>query len=340
MRGGRIAAVLAVVILAALPAVLSSYAITVFIFIFFYAYLGQAWNIVGGYAGQLSAGHAAFVGVGAYTSAMLSMKLGLTPWIGMFVGGLLSAALGAVIGFLGFRFGLRGFYFVLLTVAFAEICRIVALNTDAVGGALGLYITFTGNPRQFQFQDNRVYYYVALALMLAATGLVAALEHRRFGEYLKAIREDENACEALGVNTFKYKMLAMVVSSFLTGVGGTFYAYYLFSLQPNSVFGIPLSVEIIIRPIVGGAGTVLGPVLGSFILSPLGELSRIYLSQGGWSGLHLIVYGLLLIVVVLFFPQGAYPTLVKLGRSERTIADPRGATPPSDSPGPKPPRRV
>ncbi len=310
MRGGRIAAVLAVVILAALPAVLSSYAITVFIFIFFYAYLGQAWNIVGGYAGQLSAGHAAFVGVGAYTSAMLSMQLGLTPWIGMFVGGLLSAALGAVIGFLGFRFGLRGFYFVLLTVAF--------------------------NPRQFQFQDNRVYYYVALALMLAATGLVAALEHRRFGEYLKAIREDENACEALGVNTFKYKMLAMVVSSFLTGVGGTFYAYYLFSLQPNSVFGIPLSVEIIIRPIVGGAGTVLGPVLGSFILSPLGELSRIYLSQGGWSGMHLIVYGLLLIVVVLFFPQGAYPTLVKLGGSVRKIAEPRGATPPSDSPGPRP----
>jgi len=328
MRGRGIAALaaplLALAVLAALPAVLSSYAVTVFIFIFFYAYLGQAWNIVGGYAGQLSAGHAAFVGVGAYTSAMLSMKLGLTPWIGMFAGGLLSAALGALIGFLGFRFGLRGFYFVLLTVAFAEICRIVALNTEAVGGALGLYITFTGNPRQFQFQDNRVYYYVALALMVAATGLVAALERRRFGEYLRAIREDENACEALGVNTFKYKMLAMVVSSFLTGVGGTFYAYYLFSLQPNSVFGVPLSVEIIIRPIVGGAGTVLGPILGSFILSPLGELSRIYLSQGGWSGLHLIVYGGLLIVVVLFFPQGAYPTLMKLGGRARRIAEPRG----------------
>jgi branched-chain amino acid transport system permease protein len=339
MRGGGIAALLAVAALAALPAVLSSYAVTVFIFIFFYAYLGQAWNIIGGYAGQLSAGHAAFVGVGAYTSAMLSMKLGLTPWFGMFVGGLLAAALGALIGFLGFRFGLRGFYFVLLTVAFAEICRIIALNTDAVGGALGLYIGFTGNPRQFQFQDNRVYYYVALALMLAATALVAVLERRRFGEYLKAIREDENACEALGVNTFKYKMLAMVLSSFLTGIGGTFYAYYLFSLQPNSVFGIPLSVEIIIRPIVGGAGTVLGPILGSFILSPLGEISRIYLSQSGWSGLHLIGYGLLLIAVVLFFPQGAYPTLIKLGGSERRIAEPRGATPPSDSPGPKPPHR-
>jgi branched-chain amino acid transport system permease protein len=317
MTTPRLAALAGVLALAALPAVLSSYAVTVFIFIFFYAYLGQAWNLVGGYAGQLSAGHAAFVGLGAYTSAMLSMTLGLTPWLGMLVGGALAGALGALIAYLGFRFGLRGFYFVLLTVAFAEIGRIVALNTDAVGGALGLYITFTGNPRQFQFQDNRAYYYVALVMMLAATALVAALERRRFGEYLKAIREDENACEALGVDTFRYKMLAMVISSFLTGVGGTFYAYYLFSLQPNAVFGIPLSVEIIIRPIVGGAGTVLGPVLGSFILSPLGELSRVYLSQGALSGLHLIVYGVLLIVVVLFFPQGAYPALLKLGESGR-----------------------
>ena len=291
---------------------LNSYAVTVFIFIFFYAFLGQAWNIVGGYAGQLSAGHAAFVGIGAYTSAVLSVQAGLTPWIGMLVGGLLSAVLGAIVGYLGFRFGLRGFYFVLLTVAFAEVCRIVALNTDAVGGALGYYITFTGNPWQFQFQDNRVYYYVALGLMLIATGIVAAIERRRFGAYLIAIREDESACEALGVNTFRYKMLAMVVSSFLTGVGGTFYAFYLFSLQPNSVFGIPLSVEIIIRPIVGGAGTVMGPILGSFILSPLAEVSRIYFGQGGWAGAHLIAYGLLLIAVVLFLPQGAYPALRRL----------------------------
>ena len=200
----------------------------------------------------------------------------------------------------------------LLTVAFAEVCRIVALNTDAVGGALGYYITFTGNPRQFQFQDNRAYYYIALGLMLVATAVVAAIERRRFGAYLIAIREDEQACEALGVNTFRYKMLAMVVSSFLTGVGGTFYAFYLFSLQPNSVFGIPLSVEIVIRPIVGGAGTVLGPILGSFILSPLAEASRVYFGQGGWAGAHLVAYGLLLIAVVLFLPQGAYPALRRL----------------------------
>jgi branched-chain amino acid transport system permease protein len=310
----KLATAAAIAVLLALPAVLGSYAITLFIFIFFYAYLGQAWNIVGGYAGQLSAGHAAFVGVGAYTAAVLSMRAGLTPWVGMLVGGVLAACLGAIIGYLGFRFGLRGFYFVLLTVAFAEICRVVVLNTDALGGALGLYITFTGDPRQFQFQDNRAYYYVALALMLLATAVAAWIERRRVGAYLVAIREDEAASEALGVDTFRYKMLAMVVSSFLTGVGGTFYAFYLFSLQPNTVFGIPLSVEIIIRPIVGGAGTLLGPILGSFILSPLAELSRSYFQATGWAGAHLIVYGALLVVVVLFVPEGAYPFLARRWR--------------------------
>jgi len=309
-----VAAVALMAVLPLVPSVFGSYAVTLFTLIFFYGFLGQAWNVVGGYAGQLSAGHAAFLGIGAYTAAVLSVEKGVTPWLGMFVGGIFAASLGALIGFLGFRFGLRGFYFVLLTVAFAEICRIIVSNTDAIGGAVGYYITFTGDPRQFQFQDTRAYYYVALVLMLAVTGLVAWLEGRRFGLYLSAIREDEGACEALGVNTFRYKMLAMVLSSFLTGVGGAFYAFYLFSLQPASVFGIPLSVEIIIRAVVGGAGTVFGPVLGSFILSPLAELARHYFAQGGWHGAHLIAYGLLLIAVVLFLPEGAYPRLARLFR--------------------------
>jgi len=321
----RWAVVAALAVLLALPAVLSSYAVTIFILIFFYGFLGQAWNIVGGYAGQLSVGHAAFVGVGGYTAAMLSIEAGLTPWVGMFVGAALAALLGAIIGYLGFRFGLRGFYFVLLTVAFAEICRIAVSNIDAIGGALGLYITFTGDPRQFQFRDGRVYYYIALALMLAATATAWAIERQRFGIYLAAIRADEAAAEALGVNALKYKMLAMVVSSFLTGLGGTFYAFYLFSLQPNTLFGIPLSVEIIIRPIVGGAGTLLGPILGSFILTPLAELSRLYLGQGGLHGAHLIAYGVLLIGVVLFLPEGAYPRL-------RRVLQRRSRVPPVSGP--------
>ena len=328
----RWAVVAALAVLLALPAVLGSYAVTIFILIFFYGFLGQAWNIVGGYAGQLSAGHAAFVGVGGYTAAMLSIEAGLTPWVGMFVGAALAALLGAIIGYLGFRFGLRGFYFVLLTVAFAEICRIAVSNIDAIGGPLGLYITFTGDPRQFQFRDGRVYYYIALALMLAATATAWAIERRRVGIYLAAIREDEAAAESLGVNALKYKMLAMVVSSFLTGLGGTFYAFYLFSLQPNTLFGIPLSVEIIIRPIVGGAGTLFGPILGSFILTPLAELSRLYLGQGGLHGAHLIAYGVLLIGVVLFLPEGAYPRLRRVLQRRSRVAPVSGPPHPKGCP--------
>jgi branched-chain amino acid transport system permease protein len=312
MTTGAWLAAAAVVVLVALPAVLSSYLLTICIFIFFYGYLGQAWNIVGGYAGQLSAGHAAFLGVGAYTAAVLSEAAGVPMWAGMVAGGALAAVLGAVIGVLGFRFGLRGFYFVLLTVAFAEVCRIAVSNTEALGGSVGYYIQFTGQFRKLQFPDNRGQYYVTLGLMLGATALAALLERGRVGVYLTAIREDEQAAEALGVDAFRYKLLAMVLSSFLTGLGGGFYASYFSSLQPGSVFGVPLSVDIILRPIVGGAGTVLGPVLGSFILTPLAELSRSYFGQSGWHGAHLVAYGVLLIAVVLFLPQGAYPALRRL----------------------------
>jgi branched-chain amino acid transport system permease protein len=294
-------------VLLGLPAVLGPYALSIVINIVFFAYLGQAWNIVGGYAGQLSVGHAAFVGVGGYTAAVLAAETGLTPWLGMFAGAGLAGALGALIGYLGFRFGLRGFYFVLLTVAFAEVCRIAVNNWERVGGAVGFYITFTGDPRQMSFADDRAWYYIALGLLALATAVVWILERRRFGIYLRAIREDETACEALGVDTLRVKLLAMVVSSFLTGLAGAFYAYRYSSLQPNAVFGVPLSVEIILRPIVGGAGTLLGPIVGSLILTPLGELSRAWFGQGGWHGAHLIVYGMLLIAVVLFVPEGAVP---------------------------------
>ena len=305
-------------VLLGLPAVLGPYALSIAINIVFFAYLGQAWNIVGGYAGQLSVGHAAFVGVGGYTAAVLAAETGLTPWLGMVAGAGLAAALGALMGYLGFRFGLRGFYFVLLTVAFAEVCRIAVNNWERVGGAVGFYITFTGDPRQMSFADDRAWYYIALVLLALATAVAWVLERRRFGMYLTAIREDETACEALGVDTLRVKLSAMVLSSFLTGLAGAFYAYRYSSLQPNAVFGVPLSVEIILRPIVGGAGTLLGPIVGSLILTPLGELSRAWFGGGGWHGAHLIVYGVLLIAVVLFVPQGAVPWVTaRLRRSGR-----------------------
>jgi len=280
---------------------------------FYYAYLGQAWNILGGYTGQLSLGHAAFFGIGAYTSAVLAINLGISPWLGMLAGAALAAILSLGIGYLGFRFGLRGFYFILLTLAVAEICRLVALHLPILGGYSGLFINFTPNPWQFQFRGKIPYYFIALGFLSAACGIVWLIQWSKLGIYLVAIREDEDASEALGVDTFRYKMIAYAVSAALTALGGTFYAYFQFYLQPNTVLQINHSVDIMIRPIVGGSGTILGPVLGSFLLELLGEFSRTYFA-GGIAGLNVVIYGLLLIVVVLFLPRGVYPTLAHLMR--------------------------
>jgi branched-chain amino acid transport system permease protein len=280
---------------------------------FYYAYLGQAWNILGGYAGQLSLGHAAFFAIGAYTSAVLAIHLGISPWLGMLAGAVFAAILSLGIGYLGFRFGLRGFYFILLTLAVAEICRLIALHLPILGGYTGLFITFTPNPWQFQFRGKIPYYFIALAFLCVACGIVWLIQRSKLGTYLVAIREDEDASEALGVDTFRYKMIAYAVSAALTALGGTFYAYFQFYLQPNTVLHINHSVDIMIRPIVGGSGTILGPVLGSFLLELLGEFSRTYFAAGT-AGLNIVIYGLLLIIVVLFLPRGVYPTLAHLMR--------------------------
>ena len=283
---------------------------------FYYAYLGQAWNILGGYAGQLSLGHAAFFAIGAYTSAILATQYAISPWLGMFAGAALAAILSLGIGYLGFRFGLRGFYFILLTLAVAEICRLIALHLPLLGGYTGLFINYTPNPWQFQFQGKIPYYFIALGFLVVGSGIVWLIQRSKLGAYLVAIREDEDASEALGVDTFRYKMIAYALSASLTALGGTFYAYYQYYLQPNTVLHINHSVDIMIRPIVGGAGTILGPVLGSFLLELLGEFSRTYFA-GGTAGLTVVIYGVLLIIVVLFLPRGVYPTLAHLMRRRR-----------------------
>jgi branched-chain amino acid transport system permease protein len=295
-------------LLVTLPHIVSSTWQNLLITTFYYAFLGQAWNILGGYAGQLSLGHAAFFAVGAYTSVVLHTTTGLSPWLGMFAGAALAVVLSQVIGYLGFRFGLRGFYFILLTLAFAEILRLVALHLPILGGYTGLFMNFTPNPWQFQFQGKVPYYYVALAFLAVASAVVWLVARSKMGAYLVAIREDEDAAEALGVDTFRYKMLAYALSAGLTAFGGTFYAYYQFYLQPNTVLSANHSVDIMIRPIVGGSGTIVGPILGSLLLELLGEFSRTYFAAGT-AGLTVAIYGLLLIVVVLFLPGGVYPGL-------------------------------
>jgi branched-chain amino acid transport system permease protein len=272
--------------------------------IFFYAYLGQAWNVLTGYTGHISLGHALYVGIGAYASTYMAQQWGLSPWLGMFAGGALAVAVALFLGFLGFRFGLRGVYFVILTISFAEIARLGVSHIPALGGFAGIFLDFRPSFWNFQFRGNVPYYYISLGLMVASVGVVRILERSRMGRFMVAVREDEQAAQALGVDAFKYSMIAIGISAFMAGIAGTFYANYIFYISPHAVLGMGLSIELILRPIVGGMGTALGPVVGSFILTPLAELSRAYFSKGGLEGLHLILYGVLAILVVLFMRKG------------------------------------
>jgi len=292
------------VILMLLPIFLDNYALGIFVMIFFWAYVGQSWNVLTGYTGHISLGHALYVGIGAYATTFLAQTFGLTPWIGMFLGGFIAVAIALFLGFLGFRFGLRGVYFVIMTIAFAELTRLAVSHIEALGSFTGIFLDFNPSFYNFQFRGNIPYYYIALAFVVASLIAVRILEVSKVGRFIVAIREDEEAAQALGVNTFKYNMIAIAISAFMTSLAGAFYANYIFYLHPNSLFGMSMSIELILRPIIGGLGTLFGPVIGSIILTPLSEISRAYFAKGGLEGLHLILYGVVAILVVLFMPKG------------------------------------
>jgi len=313
---GRIGLFLVVALLAALPPFLPKYALEVLISVLFFVYLGSCWNILGGYGGQFSFGHAAFFGIGAYTSTLLFLHLGLTPWIGMLAGGALAAAFGLFAGYLSFRYGLRGPYFSLVTLAFAEMLRVIAVNLKAVGSSLGLVVPNRGSaPGLFLFAEKLPYYYVILGLALAALAITRLIERSRMGYALAAIRENEDAAEAAGVDALSTKLAAMAISSFLTALGGTFYAQYFAYIDPSLTFGPAISIGGLLPAIVGGAGTVAGPLLGSFVLTPISELTRALLR--GRAGADIMLYGLILILVISFLPNG----LVGWIRSRRSAAE-------------------
>jgi len=299
----RLAIALALALLVAVPPLLPKYALEVLISILFFGYLGASWNILGGYGGQFSFGHAAFFGIGAYTSTLLFLQLGVTPWLGMVAGGALAASFGLFAGYLSFRYGLRGPYFSLVTLAFAEMLRVVAVNWKAMGSSLGLVVPNRGSaPLQFLFAEKLPYYYVILAMVLGALLICRAIERSRMGYALAAIRENEDAAEASGVNALATKLSAMAVSSFLTALGGTFYAQYFAYIDPSLTFGPAISIGGLLPAIVGGAGTVAGPLLGSFVLTPISEITRAMLR--GRAGADIMLYGLILILVISFLPNG------------------------------------
>jgi branched-chain amino acid transport system permease protein len=310
-------------LLVAAPWFANDYLLTVLILVLYFAYVGLAWNIMMGFAGQLSLGHALYVGLGAYTSAALYVHFGVGPWIGLIAAIPISMAVGAIIGFLAFRFRVAGVYFAILTIAFAEFARIGFDHFTWVGGSAGFFLPvaqYTRNDLWNLRGSPAMFYYLILAFTVAAFLLSHLLLRSRIGYCWLAIREDEEAARAVGIDTFRDKMIAVVISAGITAVAGVFFAFYYNNLFPEQVFHISRSIELILGPIIGGIGTLFGPILGAFLLTGLAEvLNEILLKFGvDVPGAKQVFYGLCLLVVVIALPDGVWPWLARvLGVAER-----------------------
>jgi branched-chain amino acid transport system permease protein len=287
-----------------LPLVLGDFWTHQAILILVWAYLATSWNILGGYAGQHSLGHGLFMGVGAYGAAYLFNTLGVSPWLSLGITAVVAGALGWFIGYATFRYGLKGAYFALVTIALTEAAVYIVSNWQAMGGAAGLRLDFEGNrPWAMQFDGKSEYFYIILVLTLLSILLTQWLARRRFGYQLIAVRENEEAAEALGVNTLRAKIDATVLSAAMTAIGGVFYMEYITYVGPRVVFGETVSVQILLYAIIGGLGTVWGPAVGALVLVPTAEFARSQLGAS-FQGAHLLVYGAVLVLVMLFMPNG------------------------------------
>jgi branched-chain amino acid transport system permease protein len=318
-HGLALLALLAAALIAA-PYYVSNYVLSVLIIVLYFAYVGQAWNLMLGFAGLLSLGHALFVGIGAYASAALFIRYGLPPVIGVFVSIALSVAVGCLIGYLGFRFSILGVYFALLTIAFAEFTGIMVDHTRFLGGTEGLFLP-VANRESVDLINLRgspvMFYYVILALTGLALALCRFLLNSKLGYYWQAIREDQEAAEASGIHLFKYKMIAVAISSGLTGIAGVWYAFYYNNLFPESTFGTNKSIEMILGTIVGGVGTLFGPIVGAFILTPLGETLTALTEGFKIDGIKQFFWGLCVAIIVLYRPSGVWPWIASALRLDK-----------------------
>ncbi len=291
----------------------SSFMLNFGVLALFYAFIGQSWNISGGFAGQLSFGHVAFFGVGAYASTIVQMRLGLSPWFGLPASALAGALVGGIIAVLSFRAGLRGSYFALITLAFAEVLRIISNSVGITGGGLGMLIPMKAGVANFQFAERSGFYFLILLLTALSIALAEWLRRSRFGAHLAAIRENEEAAMALGIDVFTEKVKVMLLSGAIGGVGGCFFAQYFLYIDPTIVFGVDKSVEMLLVSMIGGAGTVFGPLIGSVLLALVSEGTRVLTKL---PGLSLVLYGGLLVVIIAYLPNG----LIDLFRRRRSPA--------------------
>jgi branched-chain amino acid transport system permease protein len=318
MRGLRMSGVLWLALLAAsllaLPLVVTSrFTIDIFIRVLLFAFIGVAWNLIGGYAKQLSLGHAAYFGLGAYTSTILQIRFGISPWIGMPVGGVVAMLASLPIGALCFR--LRGPYFAIATIATAQVLMLLFLKfRDFAWGAEGTTIPNLGNaPLMMQFEAKAAYYYVALGLLAIGLAITYKIERSWIGYYLLAIGEDEDAAEAIGVNALRIKRDIYSISAFLTALAGTFYVQYIYFIDPPTAFSFNISVEAALVSIVGGIGTLWGPVIGTVLLESTSALLQSWLGST-LGGVQLTVYSLILIAVILWRPTGLLGVLTDVYR--------------------------
>jgi branched-chain amino acid transport system permease protein len=300
---GLVPIVICVALLALVPLVITSNVVLNFLVVaLLIALVGQGWNVLGGYGGQYSFGHSAFFGTGAYVTAILQVRYGLNAWPAFGVGIVAGAAVGAVIGVLTFRLGLRGSYFALVTLAFAEVLRIIASVAPITGAGVGTLIKLDLGARALQFQSRAAFYWFILALVAVALAITKLIEQSRFGAWLVAVRENEDAARALGVDATRVKLGAMTISAAMTAAAGCFYAQYFLFLDAAIAYGPWISVEALLAPIIGGVGTVFGPLLGALMVKTLGEAAK-YVT-GDVPGLDLVLYGVVLILVVGFAPRG------------------------------------
>lgn len=299
-----------------LPLVANHYLLSVATLFLFFAYTGQAWNIMMGFAGQLSLGHSLYLGVGAYAAAALYFHFGIGPWAGVWASIGICTLLGGSIGALAFRYGISGVYFALLTIAFAEFARIGFDHFDWVGGSGGMFLKVGQRDHVDLFNlrgTPAMFYYVILALAAAAFALSAWLLRSRAGYYWQAIRENEDAAQALGIHAFRWKILAVVISAAMTALAGVFSAFYYNNLFPEQLFHINRSIEIILGPVIGGIGTLFGPILGAALLTLLADGATELVRALGWEvpGVKQLIYGVVLFLVVTFLPHGVWPALAR-----------------------------
>lgn len=313
-RGLALLAVVAAALVAA-PYFSSDYVLSVLIIVLYFAYVGQAWNLMIGFAGLLSLGHALFVGIGAYVSAALFVHFGIGPWAGVFAAVAASVLVGSAIGYLGFRFSIRGVYFALLTIAFAEFTGIIVDHISWLGSTEGLFLPVS-NRETIDLLNLRgsqvMFYYVILALTAVALVLCRLLLNSKLGYYWQAIREDQESAEAIGIHLFRYKMIAVAISSGLSGIAGVWYAFYYNNLFPETTFSTGKSIELILGTVVGGVGTLIGPILGAFILTPLGEALTALTEGLKLDGIKQFFWGLCVAAIVLFRPSGVWPWISSL----------------------------